>query len=154
MTVTAQFLSLLVMIASGIVGAACIDIVRTIKYYAPPRSFRRKGYVTLELTTWLLLGIASFYLLLKVRAGEWRLVDPIAQLAGFYCYQLYFQSVFRFGGRLIYRMLLRPLWLIFDFFVSIIRWLIRALLRVVRLLLLPFLKLGKKTKGLRLKKVR
>ncbi|MGE7624310.1 spore cortex biosynthesis protein YabQ [Viridibacillus sp. NPDC096237] len=154
MTVTAQFLSLLVMIASGIVGAACIDLVRTIKYYAPPRSFRRKGYITLELTTWLLLGIASFYLLFKVRAGEWRIVDPIAQLAGFYCYQLYFQSLFRFGGRLIYSIFLRPLWLIFNFFISIIRWIIRALMRVVRLLLLPFRPLVKKTKQLRLKKTR
>ena len=55
MTVSEQFLSIAALIASGVIGAACIDLVRTFSHYAPPKSLWRKGYIIFELSTWIKL---------------------------------------------------------------------------------------------------
>lgn len=130
MTVSEQFLSIATLIVSGVIGAACIDFVRTFSHYAPPKSFWRKGYIIFELSTWVLLGIGTFLLLMIVRDGEWHFVDFLSQLLGFCLYQLFLQDVFRFAGRMIDRLIIQPIIFTLHLLLKLIRqimWLITSI---------------------------
>ncbi|MFJ8264248.1 spore cortex biosynthesis protein YabQ [Rummeliibacillus sp. NPDC094406] len=152
MTVSEQFLSITVLITSGVIGAACIDLVRTLSHYAPPKSLRRKGYIIFELSTWILLGISTFSLLMIVRDGEWHFVDFLSQLLGFCLYQLFLQRFFRFIGRLVDTLVIRPIGFILHLFVSLIRQIIRLLFAIYRIITYPIFIVTKKVKKLTLKK--
>ncbi len=152
MTISEQFLSIASLIISGVIGAACIDLVRTLSYYAPPKSLRRKGYIIFELSTWMLLGIGTFLLLMIVRDGEWHFVDFLSQLLGFCLYQLFLQRLFRFAGRVFDRLVIQPIWFIFRLIVSIIRQIIRLIMAIYKIFTLPLLFIVKKFKNKPLKK--
>jgi len=152
MTVSEQFLSITTLIISGVIGAACIDLVRTLSYYAPPKSLRRKGYIIFELSTWILLGIGTFFLLMIVRDGEWHFVDFLSQLLGFCFYQLFLQKFFRFVGRLVDSLVIRPIWFIFHLIASLIRQIFRLIIAIYRVIMYPFVFVAKKIKRLALKK--
>lgn len=152
MTVSEQFLSITALITSGVVGAACIDFVRTFSHYAPPKSLRRKGYIIFELSTWVLLGIGTFLLLMIVRDGEWHFVDFLSQLIGFCIYQLFLQGFFRFMGRIMDRLLIRPIRFILNLFLSIIHQVIRLIVAICRMILYPFLWIFEKIRRIAIKK--
>ncbi len=152
MTISEQFLSIASLIISGVIGAACIDLVRTLSYYAPPKSLRRKGYIIFELSTWMLLGIGTFLLLMIVRDGEWHFVDFLSQLLGFCLYQLFLQRLFRFAGRVFDRLVIQPICFIFRLIVTIIRQIIRLIMAIYRIFTLPLLFIVKKFKKKPLKK--
>ncbi|WP_430311684.1 spore cortex biosynthesis protein YabQ [Rummeliibacillus pycnus] len=152
MTVSEQFLSITALIISGVIGAACIDLVRTLSHYAPPKSLRRKGYIIFELSTWILLGIGTFLLLMIARDGEWHFVDFLSQLLGFCLYQLFFQRFFRFVGRLVDTLVIRPIWFIFHLIASLFRQIIRLFFTIFRIITYPFRFVAKKVKKLTLKK--
>lgn len=152
MTVSEQFLSITTLIISGVIGAASIDLVRTLSYYAPPKSLRRKGYIIFELSTWILLGIGTFLLLMIVRDGEWHFVDFLSQLLGFCIYQLFLQRFFRFLGRLVDSLVIRPIWFICHLIASLILHIFRLCLAIYRLITYPFVFVAKKVKKLSLKK--
>ncbi|MBO2536752.1 spore cortex biosynthesis protein YabQ [Rummeliibacillus suwonensis] len=152
MTVSEQFLSIAALIASGVIGAACIDLVRTFSHYAPPKSLWRKGYIIFELSTWILLGIGTFLLLMIVRDGEWHFVDFLSQLAGFCLYQLCLQGIFRFIGRMIDRLVIQPIFFMWHLFMSLIRQIIRLIVAIFKIITFPIAFVVKKIKKLTLKK--
>lgn len=152
MTVSEQFLSIITLIASGVIGAACIDLVRTFSHYAPPKSFWRKGYIIFELSTWVLLGIGTFLLLMIVRDGEWHFVDFLSQLLGFCLYQLFLQGLFRFVGRMFDRLIIQPIFFIFHLLMSLIRQVILLIVAIFNIITFPIKFAVEKIKKIKLKK--
>ncbi|MGX9132871.1 spore cortex biosynthesis protein YabQ [Rummeliibacillus sp. JY-2-4R] len=152
MTISEQFLSIASLIISGVIGAACIDLVRNLSYYGPPKSLRRKGYIIFEISTWIFLGIGTFLLLMIVRDGEWHFVDFLSQLLGFCIYQLFLQRLFRFAGRVFNRLVIQPIWFIFHLLVTTIRQIIRLIIAIFKILMFPILYIVKKFKKKPLKK--
>ncbi|WP_213424290.1 spore cortex biosynthesis protein YabQ [Bhargavaea massiliensis] len=137
MIVSHQLLSLLAMVGTGILAAAAIDMIRT------AGGGTRAG-TAIELMAWPLLGLFAFSVLFAVRSGEWRLYDLLAQLAGVLLYESALHRPFRFAGRLITVLVIRPvllligvIWRIAAFIVGIP---VRLILFLVRLLLRPFQK--------------
>jgi hypothetical protein len=152
MTVSEQFLSIATLIVSGVIGAACIDFVRTFSHYAPPKSFWRKGYIIFELSTWVLLGIGTFLLLMFVRDGEWHFVDFLSQLLGFCLYQLFLQDVFRFVGRLIDRLIIQPIFFILHLLLKLIRQIVWLITSIFNFFTFPIRFAVEKIKKIKLKK--
>ncbi len=152
MTVSQQFLSIAALIASGVIGAAIIDLVRSFSFYAASKSLLRKGYILFELTAWILLGIGTFLLLMVVRDGEWHFVDFLSQLLGFCLYQLFLQSLVRFCGRLFVRLVIHPIWFIIRLIIGIVRQIIRIIVKIVMIILFPLRFVVEKIKNFTLKK--
>lgn len=141
MTVSLQFISLLVMMASGILTAAGVDAVRFLYSHAKPGSLLFRLSNALEVTAWLVLGIGTFYVLFEIRDGAWRIYDPLAQIAGIFLYESIFQRPFRFLGRIIRKLLFKPIWLVIQLFVRIIIWIIQFIQKVLLLFVRPFIRL-------------
>lgn len=127
-----QFVSLLVMFVSGIFFAATIDLFRVCIDQLSLRNIIRKIHRLLELLIWLLLGAFTFYLLFIIKGGQWRLVDPIAQVLGIYSYELLFQKIFRMIGWIILKIILRPMYLVALFFVQVVRAVVMFIFKVIK----------------------
>ncbi|MBD7946254.1 MULTISPECIES: spore cortex biosynthesis protein YabQ [Psychrobacillus] len=153
MTLSLQFYSLLLMIASGILVGAIIEGTRFITEHTPRRSFVFKYRVILEIIVWILMGLATFYILFNVRDGIWRIYDPLAQVFGILLYQLFFQPVFRLAGRIFLRLVVMPIWFIIRIILTILRKIMHLILFIIRFILMPFLILYKKIKQLALQKL-
>jgi len=152
MTVSLQFISLLVMMACGILTAAGVDAIRYLYSHAKPGSiiFRLSNF--LEVTAWLVLGIGTFYVLFEIRDGAWRIYDPLAQIAGIFLYESIFQRPFRFVGRVIRNVVFRPIWLIIRLIINIIRKIIQLIQKILLLIVRPFKRLIELIKKTPLKK--
>lgn len=144
MTISTQFLHLVFLILSGIVVAAVIDCVRIIKIEAPKRSLLRQWAIPLELGIWVILGIGTYMLLFMISKGQWRAIDPLAQISGILLYQTIFQRPVRFIGRLIWYLLLRPIWLLLIGMTNLILWFIRLIMMTLIFFVNPIFKICKK----------
>ncbi|MEI4771506.1 spore cortex biosynthesis protein YabQ [Psychrobacillus sp. FJAT-51614] len=153
MTLSLQFISLLLMIASGILVGAIIEGTRFVTESFSKRSFVYKYRVGLEIIIWIFLGLGTFYLLYEVRDGIWRIYDPLAQIVGILLYEQIFQPVFRLAGRIFLSLIVKPIWFIIRLFISIIRKIIQLLVIIVIFLTKPFHYVYKKTIHLALQKI-
>lgn len=138
-----QLVSILVMFISGIAVGAIIDFIRINIQYIPLKNIRRVTWL-FEWLVWLLLGISTFYLLFLVKGGQWRFVDPLAQIAGIATYELIFQKIARFLGRLLFNLLIRPILFIGHVIAQIIRSIIRLVVGIMIFIFNPFYKVLKK----------
>lgn len=143
---SAQLVSILVMFMSGIAVGAVIDCTRTVLNEIPSKIMGRFTYIV-EWIIWIFLGICTFYFLFLVKGGQWRVVDPLAQIAGILAYEFMFQKIARFFGRVIVSIVFKPIFFTLDLIVRIIFNLIRILLKGIAFLIRPIYKLYKKYLG-------
>ena len=140
---SAQLVSILVMFISGIAVGAVIDFIRINIYYIPLKNIRRVTWL-FEGLVWLFLGMSTFYLLFLVKGGQWRYVDPLAQIAGIATYELVFQNSVRFIGRLLFNLFLRPILFIGYVFAKVIRSIIKLVIAFIVFISYPFVKVFEK----------
>ena len=141
-----QLISTAVMFLAGIMVGAVIDCIRYILLLLPKKSIIYKLSFFIELVCWLILGIMTFYFLFMLKGGEWRVVDPLAQLAGIIAYDLFFQPIFRFIGRMFTLLTIKPVLFIMNFIFLIVRSVIRVFVRILNFLFRPITKLYRATK--------
>ncbi|WP_052124210.1 spore cortex biosynthesis protein YabQ [Ureibacillus manganicus] len=141
MTVSEQFVSILIMIISGILVGAVIDCLRVTIGALSPKSFLKRFTIGLELVIWALLGALTFYILYIIKGGEWRLIDPIAQISGILLYESLFQPFFRFLGKIVLFVVVRPILIFFKLIFSIFRRIILIIMSIILFILSPFRKL-------------
>ncbi|REB11425.1 hypothetical protein DVB69_00480 [Sporosarcina sp. BI001-red] len=132
MSISAQFVSLLAMMGTGIIAGAFMDMLGTGIANTGKASIIRRRAIWLETFGWLLAGCFAFAVLFFFRDGAWRMYDPLAQLSGLLLYATVFHRPFRLLGRIIIALLIRPVLLVFQ----IIFWFIRYVFRVIRALIL------------------
>lgn len=129
------------MIGTGIVAAGFIDMIGTGTAHAGKKSILRRRAAVLEVIGWIIVGCWSFYILYLVRDGEWRIYDPFAQLSGILLYSSFFHKPFRFFGRIILVLVIKPLWFIIHGVFMVIGWVIRLFIRVIDFLIRPFVEI-------------
>ena len=78
---SAQLVSMFLMFISGIAVGAVIDCTRTLIWQIPLKWVHQIA-TFIEWIIWILLGVCTFYLLFLIKGGQWRVVDPLAQIAG------------------------------------------------------------------------
>ena len=132
----AQLVSIIVMFMSGVFVGTVIDGTRIVLYAIPVRSIR-KVVALIEWLIWCFLGVCTFYFLFLVKGGQWRFIDPLAQIAGILCYQLLFQKIIRFIGRLLVNILVKPFIYVGHLFVKMIRMILRFIFVVIKVLCMP-----------------
>ncbi|MEY9979780.1 spore cortex biosynthesis protein YabQ [Lysinibacillus sp. RC79] len=154
MIVSEQFVQLLVMVLSGIAVGFIIDSVRLIVFSTPKRSSLRRWMMVFELLTWILLGGLTYYLLFWLKDGAWRAYDPLAQIAGIFLYQTFFQTFLRFVARVLVNITWRPLWFIIRLISAIIRQIFKLLISIGAFVLRPFVKIYSYLSNTFLKKIR
>lgn len=135
MTVSEQIVNVMIMTISGIFIGAVIDLFRTVIGEMSPKSFFRKFPNGIELIIWALLGACTFIIIFYIKGGEWRLIDPLAQIFGIYLYETIFQPLFRLIGRVIFILFINP----FLLFIKLIGIVIRSIFRLIRNIILIFL---------------
>lgn len=141
---SAQLVSMLVMFISGIAVGAVIDCTRSILSQLPFKGLR-KITLLIEWVIWLFLGLCTFYFLFLIKGGNWRVVDPLAQIAGIVMYEFVFQKAARLGGRILVNILIRPFFYVGHLFVRLIRGILRLLVAIIVFLSTPIRKIYKKT---------
>ena len=144
MSLSVQFLSLLAMIGTGIIAGAFMDLIGTGVDKSGKGSILRKYSVVIEVVGWILVGCASFYVLFIVRDGAWRMYDPFAQVSGILLYASIFHRPFRFFGRLINLLIIRPILFVILLAVRIVRVIVRLIVKLLRVLSAPFIYLYNK----------
>lgn len=152
MTISSQFFQLTVLIASGIIVAAVIDCVRVIKMNLSHQSAFRRWMTLLELVVWALLGVGTYILIFTLKQGNWRGIDPIAQLVGVLLYQLMFQRPIRLLGRITWLFVIKPILLIIYSIYSIILGTFNILVKIINTALGPVFKIFYKCVRTTLKK--
>ena len=140
---SAQLVSIVVMFMSGIAVGAVIDAARIITIQIPFK-FMRNIALLVEWLVWFFLAISTFYLLFLIKGGQWRFVDPLAQILGIISYELFFQNIIRFIGRVIVNIFIKPLYYIGHIFVAVIRKIIKFLIALCILITNPIIKVFKK----------
>lgn len=140
---SAQLVSILVMFISGIAVGAIIDFIRINIRFIPLKNLRRVTWL-FEWLVWLFLGISTFYLLFLVKGGQWRFVDPLAQIAGIVSYELFFQRSIRFIGRILYNLFIRPILFIGHVFAKIIGSIIKLVIAFFIFISYPIINIYRK----------
>lgn len=144
MTINEQVVSILIMVLSGLIIGAIIDCTRfSLSALSQKSILKRMGY-GVELIVWALLGALTFYILFTIKGGEWRLVDPLAQILGIFLYESVFQRYFRFIGRVFILLVIKPIIAIIKLIKNIIFHTIRLVIRIILIILLPFRKIYNK----------
>ncbi len=141
-----QLVSTFVMFLAGIMVGAVIDCVRHMTSSLPKKSIFYKLSPFIEIAFWAILGTITFYFLFLIKGGEWRAIDPIAQIAGIISYDLFFQPIIRFIGRVFVNITIRPVLFVGRLVFLIIRKIIHIVIRIVKLLVRPFSKIYKTSK--------
>ena len=144
MSLSVQLLSLLAMVGTGVVSAAFIDMIGTGTAYAGKGSFVRRRATLFEVIGWIIAGCWTFYILYIVRDGAWRVYDPFAQLSGIMLYVSYFHRPFRFFGRIILTLLVKPIWFIVRTVVMVIGKIIQLIMSLLSFLFKPFVLIFRK----------
>lgn len=152
MSLSVQFFSLLAMIGTGILAAALIDMINTGIIHAEKRSFIGKYGIVLEVLGWIIAGIWTFTILYTVRDGAWRIYDPFAQLSGLLLYIAFFYRPFRFVGRVLLLLFVKPVLLVIRMIFLLFKNIIRGLLALFEILLRPFVLIFRKLFGKHFKK--
>lgn len=127
--------------ASGVFVAAVIDCVRVTISAISPKSFVKRFTIGLELFIWALLGMLTFYILYITKGGEWRLVDPIAQISGIFLYESIFQRIFRFLGRIVVIIVFKPILILLNLSISVIGKILLIIIRIIMFILSPLRKI-------------
>ena len=143
MMMSAQLISIFMMFISGVTVGAIIDFTRIIIWQIPFKWVHQVAFV-IEWIIWLFLGVCTFYLLFLIKGGQWRVVDPLAQIAGIIAYEFIFQKIIRFIGRIIFNIVFKPLYYVVHLVIRSIQTIIKWLFAGIALLLRPFTKLLKK----------
>ena len=130
---SAQLVSILVMFISGIAVGVVIDLVRTT---LQTLGIHRIAFLV-EWLIWLVLGVCTFVLLFFVKGGQWRVIDPMAQIAGIFVYALLFQRIFRLIGRVLVNSIIKPIYFVGYLVVHIIRKIIIIFVKVLVFLFHP-----------------
>ena len=141
-----QLISTAVMFLAGIMVGAVIDHIRYIIAMLPKKSVIYKISFFIELAFWGLLGAITFYLLFRMKGGEWRVIDPLAQIAGIIAYDLFLQPIFRFIGRVFTALFIKPVLFLFKFSFLFARNIIRICIHILKFLFMPIIKLYKTSK--------
>lgn len=132
MSISAQFVSLLAMMGTGIMAGAFMDMLGTGIANTGKSSIIRRRAIWLETVGWLLMGGFAFAVLFVFRDGAWRMYDPLAQLSGLLLYATIFHRPFRLLGRISIALFIRPILMVFQ----IIFWFVRYVFRVIGALIL------------------
>ena len=140
---SAQLISIFSMFISGIAVGAVIDCTRILIWRIPFKWVHQMAFI-IEWIIWLFLGICTFYLLFLIKGGQWRVVDPLAQIAGIVAYEFIFQKIIRFIGRMIVIIFIKPSYYVVLLIVRILRTFIRWIVAGIAFLLRPIIKLFKK----------
>ncbi|MGM9950762.1 MAG: spore cortex biosynthesis protein YabQ [Lysinibacillus sp.] len=143
---SAQLVSTFVMFLAGIMVGAAIDCIRHTATLLPKKSVLYKISPFIELACWILLGLLSFYCLFLIKGGEWRAIDPIAQIAGIISYDLFFQRVARFIGRVLVNIFIRPFLFVGRLLFLILRKIVLIIIRILEFLFRPASKIYKTSK--------
>ena len=141
-----QLISTAVMFLAGIMVGAVIDCIRYMISLLPKKSVVYKISFLIELICWLILGTITFYFLFMLKGGEWRVVDPLAQIAGIVSYDLFFQRIFRFIGRVFTALVIKPVLFIVTVLFLFVRNVIHLFVRILAILFRPFTKIYKTSK--------
>ncbi len=144
MTISYQFLSLLAMIASGVATGFLVESFRDITNSLSPKFFLRKYRFLFEIILWAVLGFASYLLLFYLRDGNWRIYDPLAQIAGIGCYGLWFRTPLLVGRRIFMRLIIQPIWWFIYRILLIISYIIRIVIRIIMIIIFPIVKIIQK----------
>ena len=144
---SAQLVSIIIMFISGIAVGAAIDGTRTILGQVPFQFFHKIALLV-EWLVWLFLAISTFYLLFLIKGGQWRFVDPLAQILGIISYELIFQNITRFIGRIIVNIFIRPLCYVGHVIFTIFRKFIRILMNFGVFITNPIFKIINKFLGI------
>ena len=139
MTISYQFLSLLAMMLSGVATGFLVESFRDSCQALRPGAIIRRYQRFFEILLWIGLGIASFYLLFQLRDGTWRIYDPCAQIVGIICYELWFRTPMLFVRRVFMRLIVHPIWWVIHLIVTIIRNIIRVLVKLFMVILWPLI---------------
>ena len=143
---SAQLVSTFVMFAAGIMVGAIIDCIRYMTSLVPKKSIVSKLAYLIELTAWLMLGAITFYFLFVIKGGEWRAIDPLAQIVGIISYDLFFQPIFRFIGRLFVTIIIKPIFFIIRLVIKLIYGIIYIFVRILTISATPIIKIYKTSK--------
>ena len=143
MMMSAQLISILVMFISGVAVGAIIDCIRINVNRIPLKNIRRITWI-LEWIVWLILGVTTFYLLFIVKGGQWRVVDPLAQIAGIATYELLFQKIIRFVGRVCINLFVKPVFFIGHVVIKLVKNIIKLIIGIILFICRPFIKFFKK----------
>lgn len=141
MTVSEQFVYLLVMLLSGVVIGAVIDCVRVLQQGISSSSYIRRFAIPFELIVWTLLGVGTYMLLFALKKGDFRVIDPIAQVLGLLLYQLFLQKPIRVIGRILWLVFLKPIWLLIITMIRIVQWNIELFVKIILVFICPISKL-------------
>lgn len=152
MTLSYQFLSLLAMVASGVATGFLVESFRDLAFAFRPNIWIRKYRYFFEIMLWAMLGCASYVLLFYLRDGAWRIYDPMAQIVGIGCYELWFRKPLMFIRRLFLHLIVRPIWWVIQLFITIIRSVTRVFLKIILIFINPIIKLIKKIYPITLQK--
>ena len=138
MSLTIQFVSLLAMMATGIIAGAFMDMLSTGISHTGKTSTIRKHAIWLEGFGWLLAGCFAFVVLFLFRDGAWRMYDPLAQVSGLLLYATVFYRPIRLVGRVVIIVLIRPIVILVKLVLWGIRTIVYILCSIVAFLLRPF----------------
>ena len=127
-----QLVSIIVMFISGIAVGAIIDCTRFLIDRFLSYTVLRHMATVIELVVWTFLGIVTFYLLFLIKGGQWRFLDPLAQIAGIFFYEALLQNVFRFIGRLVVNIFIKPIYFVGHLFVATTRKILRIILKIFK----------------------
>lgn len=144
MSLSVQFLSLLAMIGTGILAAALIDMIGTGISHAGKRSLLRKYGYLLEIFGWIFAGVGAFFILYVVRDGAWRIYDPFAQLSGLLLYVSLFYRPFRFIGRILLFLCIKPILFVLRGIYLLITSIIILFVKAISLPIRPFILIFRK----------
>ncbi|WP_445683110.1 spore cortex biosynthesis protein YabQ [Solibacillus sp. FSL H8-0538] len=137
----AQLVSIVVMFISGMFVGAVIDFVRTMTTSYLNYTFMRRFVFIIESIVWLFLGVCTFYFMYLIKGGQWRVLDPLAQIVGIFVYEIFFQKIFRFLGRIFVNILIKPFFYMGHLFVRLVRGVIRLTIKVIKILVTPIYKI-------------
>ncbi|QFF97400.1 hypothetical protein PB01_00330 [Psychrobacillus glaciei] len=152
MTLSLQFVSLLLLMVSGILIGAIIEGTRFLTGSFSKRSFIFKSRIGIEVIIWISLGLGTFFLLYEVRDGVWRVYDPLAQLLGILLYEKLFQPAFQLTGRIFLRLIVKPIWFILHAFITLIGKISSLIFLLILVITKPFRYIYLKTLHLALQK--
>ena len=141
MTVNEQVVSILIMVLSGLLIGTTVDFIRYIISNLNQKSILRKMGYGVELFVWALLGALTFYILFTFKGGQWRLIDPLAQILGIFLYESLFQPYFRFVGRVFRMLIIKPIIFIIHLIFRILKNILKLPIRIIFIILTPFRKL-------------
>jgi spore cortex biosynthesis protein YabQ len=155
MTLSTQFLTMLVMIGMGAFFGAALDT-----YNRFLQRSKRKNWFTFinDVLFWVFQGLLIFYVLFHVNQGEWRFYIFIALICGFAAYQSLFKqiylkileilinvviSIYNFFVRLFLALIYKPIKGLVTLLIStimilsnglymVIKWVIRSIWLIIR----------------------